>query len=181
MHPPRSDDGRGGGWYSRWSSSVRRRGRYVPDRAAAGRADGTRLDRAHRGARVGRAAAGPWRHRCRRQQRRRGGQCRTPGTLLLFAQTQRVTDESLLQRLADSPADLLLVEPTSHARSALAPDIRNGGASVLDAEPDCALREANQAGSVDLRRPTPFTLSVIERSAVATAECWSAMVPANAR
>ncbi|MGA7467751.1 DUF4350 domain-containing protein [Mycobacterium sp.] len=79
-----------------------------------------------------------------------------PGTLLLFAQTQRVTDESLLQRLADSPADLLLVEPTSHARSALAPDIRNGGASVLDAEPDCALREANQAGSVDFGPSNTF-------------------------
>src|ERR1039458_7081516 len=48
-----------------------------------------------------------------------------PGTLLLFAQTQRVTDESLLQRLADTPADLLLVEPTSHARAALARGIRN--------------------------------------------------------
>jgi len=72
-----------------------------------------------------------------------------PGTLLLFAQTQRVTDESLLQRLAGSPGDLLLVEPTSHARAALAPGIRSSGASVLGAKADCALREANQAGSVD--------------------------------
>jgi len=79
-----------------------------------------------------------------------------PGTLLLFAQTQRVTDESLLQRLADTPADLLLVEPTSHARAALAPGIRNTGASVLDAEPDCALREANQAGSVDFGPSNAF-------------------------
>jgi hypothetical protein len=79
-----------------------------------------------------------------------------PGTLLLFAQTQRVTDESLLQRLADTPADLLLVEPTSHARAALARGIRNSGASVLDAEPDCALREANQAGSVDFGPSNAF-------------------------
>ena len=50
-----------------------------------------------------------------------------PGTLLLFAQTQRVTDEGLLTRLAGSPGDLLLVEPTSHARAALAPGIRSGG------------------------------------------------------
>jgi Domain of unknown function (DUF4350) len=73
----------------------------------------------------------------------------SPGTLLLFAQTQHVTDDSLLKRLADAPGDLLLVEPTSHARAALAPGIRNAGASVEDANPDCALREADQAGSVD--------------------------------
>jgi hypothetical protein len=73
-----------------------------------------------------------------------------PGTLLLFAQTQRVTDEGLLTRLAGSPGDLLLVEPTSYARAALAPGIRSGGAGVPDTEPDCALREANQAGPVDL-------------------------------
>jgi hypothetical protein len=72
-----------------------------------------------------------------------------PGTLLLFAQTQRVTSESLLKRLADTPGDLLLVEPTSHARAALAPRIRSIGATVLDSMPNCALREANRAGSVD--------------------------------
>jgi hypothetical protein len=71
-----------------------------------------------------------------------------PGTLLLFAQTQRVTNGSLLRRLAATTGDLLLVEPTSHARAALAPGIRNSGASVRDSEPNCALREANQAGSV---------------------------------
>ena len=79
-----------------------------------------------------------------------------PGTLLLFAQTQRVTNESLLQRLAGTPSDLLLVEPTSHARAALAPGIRNSGASVLDTKPDCALREANQAGSVDFGPSNTF-------------------------
>ena len=100
-----------------------------------------------------------------------------PGTLLLFAQTQRVTDESLLQRLADSPADLLLVEPTSHARAALTPDIRSGGASVLDAEPDCALREANQAGSVDFGPSNTFhavgdrTLSQLLRRSAGPLSC----------
>ncbi len=54
-----------------------------------------------------------------------------PGTLLLFAQTQRVSTEGLLKRLAGAPGDLLLVEPTSHARAALAPGIRSGGASTL--------------------------------------------------
>jgi len=80
----------------------------------------------------------------------------TPGTLLLFAQTQRVTDESLLTRLADTPGDMLLVEPTSHARAALAPGIRNSGTSVQDTDPDCALREATQAGSVDLGPSNTF-------------------------
>ena len=79
-----------------------------------------------------------------------------PGTLLLFAQSQRVTDESLLKRLADAPGDLLLVEPTSHARAALAPGIRSAGTSVQDTNPDCALREANQAGSVDFGPSNTF-------------------------
>lgn len=72
------------------------------------------------------------------------------GSLLLFAQTQRVTDEGLLKRLAGSPGDLLLIEPTSHARAALAPDIRSGGSGSTETTPDCVLREANQAGSADL-------------------------------
>jgi Domain of unknown function (DUF4350) len=71
------------------------------------------------------------------------------GTLLLFAQTQRVTNDSLLHRLAATSGDLLLVEPTSHARAALAPGIRSSGASVRDTKPNCTLREADRAGSVD--------------------------------
>jgi Domain of unknown function (DUF4350) len=72
-----------------------------------------------------------------------------PGTLLLFAQTQRVADDTLLTRLADTPDDLLLVEPTSHARATLAPHILRTGSRVSDNLPNCALREANRAGSVD--------------------------------
>jgi hypothetical protein len=72
-----------------------------------------------------------------------------PRTLLLFAQTQRVTNDSLLHRLAATPSDLLLVEPTSLARASLAPGIRRSGANVLDTKPNCALREADRAGSVD--------------------------------
>ena len=79
-----------------------------------------------------------------------------PGTLLLFAQTQRVSTEGLLNRLADAPGDLLLVEPTSHARAALAPGIRSGGASTSDTKPDCALREADQAGAVDFGPSNTF-------------------------
>lgn len=79
-----------------------------------------------------------------------------PGTLLLFAQTQRVTSESLLRRLADARGDLLLVEPTSHARAALSPKIRSSGASVFDSKPNCSLREANRAGSVDFGPTNTF-------------------------
>jgi Domain of unknown function (DUF4350) len=73
-----------------------------------------------------------------------------PGSLLLFGQTQRVTTEPLLNRLADAPGDLLLVEPTSRARAALSPGIRNATDGAPSDAPDCTLREANQAGSVDL-------------------------------
>ncbi len=79
-----------------------------------------------------------------------------PGTLLLFAQTQRVNSDSLFHRLAAAPGDLLLVEPTSHARAALAPGIRSSGATALDTTPNCALREADRAGSVDLGPSNTF-------------------------
>jgi hypothetical protein len=79
-----------------------------------------------------------------------------PGTLLLFAQTQRVSTEGLLNRLADAPGDLLLVEPTSHARAALAPGIRSGGTNTSSTNPDCALREADQAGAVDFGPSNTF-------------------------
>jgi len=71
-----------------------------------------------------------------------------PDTLLLLAQTQYLTSGELLHRLAETPGDLLLVEPTSRARTALAPGIRSSGASVQDSKPDCVLRAANRAGSV---------------------------------
>lgn len=79
-----------------------------------------------------------------------------PGTLLLFAETQRVTSESQLQQLADAGSDLLLVEPTSPARRVLAPDIRTSRARVTETKPDCELREANQAGSVDFGPANTF-------------------------
>ena len=79
-----------------------------------------------------------------------------PGTLLLFAQTQRITSHALLQRLAATPGDLLLVEPTSRARATLAPGIRSSGASMHDTQPNCPLREANRAGSVDFGPSNTF-------------------------
>ncbi len=52
---------------------------------------------------------------------------RAPGSLLLFAESQHVADRAAAERLADTPGDLLLVEPTSRAREALAPGIRLRG------------------------------------------------------
>ena len=73
-----------------------------------------------------------------------------PGTLLLVAQSQRVTSDALLERLAAIPGDLLAVEPTARARAKLTPGIRNSGATVSSTDPNCVMREANRAGSVDL-------------------------------
>ncbi|BBY64392.1 DUF4350 domain-containing protein [Mycolicibacterium helvum] len=73
-----------------------------------------------------------------------------PDTLLLAAETYYTRGTDLLGRLADVPGDRLLLEPTSRARQALAPDVRLGGASMLTMEPDCDLPEANRAGTVEL-------------------------------
>jgi hypothetical protein len=70
-----------------------------------------------------------------------------PDTLILVAQSQYLS-EDMLDRLANVPGDLLLVEPTTRAREALLPGIRISGASGFDSEPNCALREATRAGSV---------------------------------
>jgi hypothetical protein len=80
-----------------------------------------------------------------------------PDTLLLVAQTEHLTSDTLLHRLAKTPGDLLLVEPTSRARAALAPGIRSAGASMQDSNPDCALREANRAGSVQVGPTNTYT------------------------
>lgn len=71
-----------------------------------------------------------------------------PDTLILVAESQFLTDDTLLDRLARAPGDLLLVEPTARTREALAPDLRMKTASTFDSNPNCTLREANRAGSV---------------------------------
>lgn len=78
------------------------------------------------------------------------------GDLLLFAQTQRVTSDALLERLARTPADVLLVEPTSRARDTLAPGIHSSGADMSETRPNCTLREATRAGSVDFGLSNTF-------------------------
>ncbi|OBJ84285.1 DUF4350 domain-containing protein [Mycobacterium asiaticum] len=72
-----------------------------------------------------------------------------PDTLLLMAQTQYLTDNTLLGRLADVPGDLLLVDPTTRARTALTPKLRVGAADEFRNEPNCPLPQANRAGSVN--------------------------------
>ncbi|MEQ6319046.1 DUF4350 domain-containing protein [Mycobacterium canetti] len=71
-----------------------------------------------------------------------------PDSLLLVAQTQYLVDNALLDRLAKAPGDLLLVAPTSRTRTALTPQLRIAAASPFNSQPNCTLREANRAGSV---------------------------------
>ena len=71
-----------------------------------------------------------------------------PGTLILVAQSQYLTDDALLDRLAKARGDLLLVEPTVRTREALMPGLRMSSTSTFDVEPNCTLREANRAGTV---------------------------------
>jgi hypothetical protein len=78
------------------------------------------------------------------------------GTLLLVAQTQFVTDDALLRQLVGTPADLLVVEPTARARAALTPALRSGATSKTDLEPDCDLREADRAGSVQFGQSNTY-------------------------
>lgn len=71
-----------------------------------------------------------------------------PDTLILVAQSQYLTDDTLLDRLAKAPGDLLLVEPTARTREALMPGVRISPARDFDSDPNCTLREATRAGSV---------------------------------
>ena len=71
-----------------------------------------------------------------------------PDTQILVAQSQYLTDDGILDRLAKAPGDLLLVEPTVRAREALMPGVRISPSSTFDSEPNCTLREATRAGSV---------------------------------
>ena len=73
-----------------------------------------------------------------------------PDTLLLAAETYNIRGPDLLDRLAALPGDRLVLEPTARARESLAPDIRIGSADLLTGVPDCELREAKRAGTVQL-------------------------------
>lgn len=71
-----------------------------------------------------------------------------PNTLILVAQSQYLADDTLLDRLAKAPGDLLLVEPTARTREALMPGVTIEPSSDFDSNPNCSLREATWAGSV---------------------------------
>lgn len=70
-------------------------------------------------------------------------------TLLVAAQTFHLFDDELLQRLSELPGDRLLVAPIGRTREALAPELeRVDTTEYTGLSPDCDLREANQAGTV---------------------------------
>jgi len=73
-----------------------------------------------------------------------------PDTLLLVAETSNTRGAALLDRLASVPGDRLVVEPNVASREALATGIKISRAGRPEAEPDCALREANRAGTAQL-------------------------------
>ncbi|HEY1442645.1 MAG TPA: DUF4350 domain-containing protein [Mycobacterium sp.] len=75
-------------------------------------------------------------------------QAARPNTLILVAQSQYLTDDAVLDRLAKAPGDLLLVEPTARTREALMPGVGIKPSSDFDSNPNCSLREATRAGSV---------------------------------
>ena len=70
-------------------------------------------------------------------------------SLLVAAQTFNLFGDSLLSRLAEMPGDRLLVEPGGSTREQLAPGIRRSeSTSYGGLAPNCDLREANRAGTV---------------------------------
>lgn len=70
--------------------------------------------------------------------------------LLLVAPTPYLIDDDGLRRLSGLPGDVLLVEPVSRTREALAPKLRTARETSFGGEPGCDLREATRAGSAQL-------------------------------
>jgi hypothetical protein len=95
-----------------------------------------------------------------------------PDSLLLVAQTYYMGDDVLLQRLARTPGDRLLVEPLSTTRAALAPRIRLARTQSIGDEPNCALREANRAGRVEL----PFSDRYEAAGGLTVTSCYDGAV-----
>ncbi|MEB3071810.1 DUF4350 domain-containing protein [[Mycobacterium] vasticus] len=92
-----------------------------------------------------------------------------PDTLVLVAETMRITDEELLERLAKVPGDRLLIAPNPRARDALAPAIQAGPMRAFTAEPDCRMRAAERAGTVDLRS----TATYVGKQGEAVRSCYA--------
>ncbi|KAA0085684.1 DUF4350 domain-containing protein [Mycolicibacterium sp. P9-64] len=79
-----------------------------------------------------------------------------PDTLLVLAETQYLSDDGGLQRLAAVPGDRLLVDPVALTRRELAPAIRIGLSSTLGGKPDCDMPEANRAGEAQFGVSTVY-------------------------
>lgn len=71
-----------------------------------------------------------------------------PDSLLLVAPTPFLVDDASLRRIRDVQGDVLLVEPNSWTREALAPKIQLASNASFGGEPRCDMREATQAGVV---------------------------------
>lgn len=71
-----------------------------------------------------------------------------PDSLVLVAPTPFLIDDAGLRRIGEVQGDLLLVEPSSWTREALAPKIRLASITSFGGEPRCDMREATRAGSV---------------------------------
>ena len=70
-------------------------------------------------------------------------------TLLLVADTYFLSGDELFARLTDLPGDRLLIEPSSPTRRLLSPEISRAESSPYGGiEPNCDLREATRAGTV---------------------------------
>jgi hypothetical protein len=73
-----------------------------------------------------------------------------PDSLLVVAPTPTLVDDAGLQRLRGLPGDVLLVEPLSRVREALAPKVRIAPRTSFGGDPDCDMPEAIRAGSAQL-------------------------------
>ncbi len=88
---------------------------------------------------------------------RRAASAGDSDSLLLVAQTPYLTTDAQLETLAQIPGDRLLVDPGPRTRNELASGIRTAPSGLMHADPDCDLREARRAGTVNLGDSQSFT------------------------
>lgn len=80
-----------------------------------------------------------------------------PDTLVVVVQTYFLIDEEIMHRLAALPGDRLVVQPISRTREILAPEVKRSGTTDYGNDaPDCDLREATRAGSVQFGMSDAF-------------------------
>lgn len=91
-----------------------------------------------------------------------------PDSVIVVAQTPYLIDDDGLRRLRDLPGDLLLAEPLSSTREALAPKVRGADGTSFGGEPNCDLPEATRAGSIRLDLSETYEAS----GATAVTRCY---------